>query len=309
MKDRPALAKVIRGDHQEAAQWQPPSVGVEADSRITDVAPEEIDFDQEHVEEQSLITAAQLEEVTQAAHEEGFEQGRKEGQEFGHQEGLEEGRQQIAEKLAVLESIVNVLDKPFETLDEQVESQIATLIVSMVRQLIRREIKMDPKHIIGVVREALSVLPVNARNIKVVLNPEDAEIIREAYAVTDSEQEWHIAEDPVLARGGCRVRTQYSQVDASLESRLNTLIAPLLLGNREEDSEDGPVEESADVNSDNSDNIQEVDADLASSQNVSDSTSEVDETDMSVGDDVVDENDSDDPLEGRRIEDQFDADT
>jgi len=44
----------------------------------------------------------------------------------------------------------------------------------MVRQLIRREVKLDPGQIVGVVREALGILPISARNIRVVLHPEDA---------------------------------------------------------------------------------------------------------------------------------------
>lgn len=235
--------KVIRPRSEDVAEWQPPRVRRIEDS-ITDVSPEEIGLTEQEVSEEPLITAAQLEDITQAAHEEGFEQGRKEGQEYGHKEGLEEVREQMQQKLAILDSILNTLDKPFERLDDQVENEVATLVASLVRQLIRREIKMDPKHIIGVVREALAALPVNSRNIKVLLNPEDAEVVREAYAVNDSEQEWTIAEDPVLKRGGCKVVTEYSQVDASLESRLNALIAPLLSGERAEDSDDAAVKPS-----------------------------------------------------------------
>ena len=56
-------------------------------------------------------------------------------------------------------------------------------------------------------------------------------------AITDirgkrAEVGWQLIEDPVINRGGCRVVTDTSQVDASLESRLASLIAPLLAGAR-----------------------------------------------------------------------------
>lgn len=183
----------------------------------------------------SLPTAAQLEQVQEQAKQEGFERGRTEGQAYGHREGLEEGRDALREKLAQLDALIAGLDKPFEELDDQVEQEIVTLVVNMVRQLVRREVKTDPGYIVGVVREALGILPVSARDIRVLLHPDDADLVREAYTVSDTEQKWRLVEDPVVQRGGCKVITDTSQIDATLNSRLNTLIAPLLAGEREED--------------------------------------------------------------------------
>ena len=148
--------------------------------------------------------------------------------------------------LGTLNGLLEKLDQPFDDLDDQVESEVVSLVISMVRQLVRREIRMDPKHVIGVVREALAILPVNSRNIRVILHPDDAELIREAYTMGDIDQKWQIVEDPVVQRGGCRVTTETSQVDATLESRLNTLIAPLLADERRrEASEDGDGDHAA----------------------------------------------------------------
>jgi flagellar assembly protein FliH len=189
----------------------------------------------------ALLTAAQLEELQRQAREEGFEQGRREGQEYGRREGLEEGRVALLEQLNRFEALMEALDQPFQQLDDAVERDIVTLVISMVRQLVRREIKMDPGHVVGVVREALGVLPVASRNIRVLLHPEDAALVREIYTLGDTEQKWQIVEDPVVARGGCRVLTETSRVDATLESRLNALIAPLLAGERTDDAEqEGP---------------------------------------------------------------------
>lgn len=179
-----------------------------------------------------LLTAAQLEEMTRQAHEEGYEQGRKEGFEYGHNEGLEEGRKDMQQRVARFDALIAKLEDPFDDLDQQVEQEVVTLVIAMVRQLVRREVKADPGQVIGVVREALGVLPVNARRIRVLLHPEDAELVREAYALGESDQKWQIVEDPVIQRGGCRIYTENSQIDATLESRLSSLIAPLLSSER-----------------------------------------------------------------------------
>jgi len=225
-KDRPPKISIIRGADGPVQAWRPPNMRDVRDPRRADdeAAP--------------LLTAGQLEQLQKQAHAEGFEQGRSEGLEYGHREALEEGRRHIAQRLGDFDRLLSALDRPFQQLDDQVENEVVTLVIAMVRQLVRREIRMDPGHVVGVVREALGVLPVASRSVRVLLNPEDAELVREIYSLGDSEQKWQIVEDPVIQRGGCKVVTETSQVDATLESRINALIAPLLAGERSHDGSD-----------------------------------------------------------------------
>jgi len=183
----------------------------------------------------SLLTADQLEQLQKEAYREGFEQGKKEGFEYGHKEALNEGREQIRESIRQFESLLDTLDRPLQQLDDQVERELVELVIAMVRQLVRREIKSDPGQIIGVVRESLAILPLSSRHIRVVLHPEDASLVREIFDLSDADLGWKIVEDPVLTRGGCRILTETSQVDATLESRLAAVIAPLLGGERGQD--------------------------------------------------------------------------
>lgn len=183
----------------------------------------------------SLLTADQLEQLQKQAYQEGYEQGSKAGFEYGHKEALSEGRSILEQKVQQVDQLLTTLDQPLKQLDEQMQHELIDLVISMVRQLVRREIKTDPAHIVGVVREALAILPVSSRNIRVILHPEDAALIREVYELSENELGWKVVEDPVLARGGCRVVTDTSQVDATLESRLATLIAPLLSAQRDQD--------------------------------------------------------------------------
>lgn len=223
-------SKVIPGKSGDAEvrQWKPPQVRP-AGGR--DVSTDEVAAG-------GLLTADQLDQLQKQAYEEGYEAGRKEGFDFGHREALEAGRKLMQERVSRLDSLLQTLDQPLKELDDQVERELLDLVVATVRQLVRREVRTDPNQIIGVLREALSILPVSARQIRVVLHPGDAELVRQVYDVGDKELGWKIIEDPVLARGGCRVVTDTSQVDATLESRLAALIAPLLGDQRQDEVDD-----------------------------------------------------------------------
>ena len=96
--------------------------------------------------------------------------------------------------------------------------------MTVVKQLFRREIKMEPTHVIGVVREAIQMLPAASRNVAVHLHPDDAELVRETLSSVDGERAWSIVEDPLISRGGCTVTTDSSQIDARAETRVNAIV-------------------------------------------------------------------------------------
>jgi flagellar assembly protein FliH len=176
------------------------------------------------------MTARQLEEMQEQARREGFEQGLEEGREAGSKE--------FVERVQRLDQLTAALDQPFKELDEAIEEQLAQLAMIVARQLIRRELKSDPEQVIGVVRDALAALPLAARNVRLSLHPEDAVLVREALSLQQGESSIQVVEDPVQTRGGCRVLTESSQIDATVESRLNAIISNTLGGLRSSDEDE-----------------------------------------------------------------------
>ena len=169
---------------------------------------------------QKMATVGGLVDLQAEAHKEAFDQGLAEGREAGHAE--------VRAQVERLAGMFYDLAKPFEVLDEEVERELLTLAMALARQIVRRELKTDPTQIIGIIREAIAALPVAAREVRVHLHPEDATVVRQHLAPTESERAWAIVEDPVMARGGCQITTTTSRIDARLESRLGAILSELL---------------------------------------------------------------------------------
>jgi flagellar assembly protein FliH len=165
-------------------------------------------------------TVGGLADLQAEAYREAFEQGLAEGREAG--------RAQVGAQIERLAGMFYDLAKPFEALDEQVEHELLSLALALARHIVRRELKTDPTQIIGIIREAIAALPVAAREVRVHLHPEDAVVVREHLAPTESERAWALIEDPVMARGGCQVTTQTSRIDMRLETRLGAILSELL---------------------------------------------------------------------------------
>ena len=169
---------------------------------------------------QNMPTVSGLVDLQAEAYQEAFEQGLAEGREAG--------RAQVRVQVEQLAGMFYDLAKPFEELDAEVERELLTLAMALARQIVRRELKADPTQIIGIIREAIAALPVAARDVRVHLHPEDAAVVRQNLAPTESERAWQIVEDPVMARGGCQVTTATSRVDARLETRLGAILSELM---------------------------------------------------------------------------------
>ena len=158
-----------------------------------------------------------------------------EAQARGHAAGLTAAQREINEKTAALEqrsrsllTALEALTRPLAQLDDQVHEQIALLAVRIARAVVRRELRTDPTQIIGIVRDTVALLPAATRGPRVLLHPEDAALVRERVVASGPEAAWSIVEDPMLARGDCRVHTDHAQVDARVETRLSEALTALL---------------------------------------------------------------------------------
>ncbi len=163
-----------------------------------------------------LLTARGLQELQKEAYDEAYQAGLKEGRKAGEEE--------IKKRGSRFDELLNALARPFDELDETVEKKLVELSMMVAKQLFRREISIDPGHVIGVVREAIQLLPLASRNIKVHLHPEDAKLVLEALSPADGERAWDIIEDPLASRGGCKVSTDNSHIDARAETRLLAVV-------------------------------------------------------------------------------------
>ncbi len=172
-----------------------------------------------------------LEEGAKKGFDQGFEQGETEGAKKGYDENLHLLQEQAAEFIKLLES----LSEPFKNLDEQIEKELVRLAIGIANQVIRREIKLDSGQIIAVIREAVNALPSAVQNITLHMHPEDAELVRTSLDLDDVSSPWKIIEEPLISRGGCKVLTENSTIDATIENRLASIVATIFGGEREED--------------------------------------------------------------------------
>ncbi len=236
-----SLSKLLRGDEADAmSRWELPHVDGQAETGTRTRQAEEA----EPAEEEATPrwpTAEELESIRQQAHDEGFAEGREAGHQEGHEKGYKAGekeakklQQEQKKRLQTLEALIDAQAEPLEQLDDEVQEQMVRLVLTLSRQVIRRELQTQPGEILPVIREAVALLPMSARDVRVHVHPDDHRFLNELLGEDESGRAWRLVDDPSLTRGGCVVQAERSRVDATLERRLAQL-ASQLLGGREDD--------------------------------------------------------------------------
>lgn len=174
--------------------------------------------------------ASKAEELRQA----GFQQG--------YEEGLALAKKELASQQTQLEETLQALAQPLERVNQEVEQELVELSLAVALQILRREITQDPKHVIGLIREAVNQLPAASRKIRIHLNPNDAQVVRDVLNQQDDSQHWQIKDDPTLPHGSCQVHSETSFLDAGIDALVNRLAVDMLGGHRTTDTNEADNE-------------------------------------------------------------------
>ncbi|WP_299489628.1 flagellar assembly protein FliH [uncultured Shewanella sp.] len=170
-------------------------------------------------------------EGVQKGHEAGFESGSEEGRQSGHAIGFNQGRiegqlkgkegidAQLNDLIAPLGALKSLLEEGHTQQINQQQNLILDLVRRVAQQVIRCELTLQPQQILSLIEETLAALPDRQSEVKIHLEPSAVEKLKELAA--DKVKDWVLIADPAITAGGCRIVSDKSDADASIETRLN----------------------------------------------------------------------------------------
>jgi len=170
-------------------------------------------------------TAEEIDDIEKAAYDEGYARGREEGMAQGYADGAGVVRDQASR----LRGLVTHMTRPLQALDSEVERMLIALALDVGRRLAQHALQLDPGLVSGIVAEAVGALAAPARDVRVHLHPDDAQLVKDTLTLPGEITDWRVIADPELMRGDCRIVTDTTQVDARLDTR-EAGIAKALLG-------------------------------------------------------------------------------
>jgi len=173
---------------------------------------------QEIIESAKNEALAQVDEITQQAHQEGFEAGRV--------EGFENITQELQDKIVAVD---NFAKSNFELKGNIIKSahlDIINLIVEISQKVCSKSLELDENILKDITLSAIQALK-DKENITIIVNPQMAEKI---YAISDELKEKitqlssiKIVEDNSVSPDGTIVESPLSRVDCRVKSQINEI--------------------------------------------------------------------------------------
>lgn len=210
------------------------------------------------------LTADDIEQMRQAAYDEGFAQGKEDGFSKGYNEGREQGQQdglsqglaegkkqglsegqaELTERLGQLTQLLDQLQQPLASIDAQVQQQLLQLSLAMAQAVINVEVNTNPKVILQAIAEATDALPLQSALLVIKLHPADLALVQQSYGEEElNKRQWQLRAEPLLQRGGCVVESSQSSVDRSLAQRVQSSLEHFIQLQQHSDSTDNAAED------------------------------------------------------------------
>lgn len=145
----------------------------------------------------------------------------------GYNAGYQEGRGKVDAELARLVQMMSALDGALQRLDEELSQSLLSLALDVSRQMLREALRVRPELVLPVIREAVNSLPQASQHPHLKLHPEDAALVRSLMADELNHFHWKLIEDSRVERGGCRVETMNSEIDATMGNRWERILVAL----------------------------------------------------------------------------------
>ena len=157
------------------------------------------------------------------AYEEGLANGHAAGHADGHAEALALGQAANALELAHLRALALEFGGALAEADQLIANEVLDLALQLAKGMLKAALPVKPELILPIVREAIEYLPVLQQPALLMLNPEDATVVRAGIGEELDKGGWRVVDDASVERGGCKIDTASNQIDAQTSSRWHRL--------------------------------------------------------------------------------------
>ncbi|MET3130578.1 flagellar assembly protein FliH [Oxalobacteraceae bacterium GrIS 1.11] len=162
-------------------------------------------------------------QAREQAHAEGLATGHAEGHADGRAEALALGAVASAVELEHVRSLAAAFGEALAEADQLIANEVLDLALQLAKGMLKNALQIKPELILPIVREAIEYLPVLQQPALLMLNPADAQVVREGIGEELDKGGWRVLEDASIERGGCKVDTASNQIDAQTSSRWQRL--------------------------------------------------------------------------------------
>lgn len=145
----------------------------------------------------------------------------------GYAEGLAAGRVEGELACGRMKQLAESFSATLDNLDFRLADMVLELALDVARQVVAGELAARPERILDVVNLALKQMAETSREARLLLNPDDAALVRPHLDQVLDKNRLRIVEDARIVRGGCLIETTQGDLDATLPARWRQVVQVL----------------------------------------------------------------------------------
>ncbi len=176
---------------------------------------------------EDTVVSEKIAQIFESVRKEGYTKGMQEGFAVGMAKAREYAEEDKQHFLNMMHSFRAALEKS----DEKIADDLLSLALDIAKSMLKQKLNVDPAMVLPIVRDAIHYLPHVQKPARILVNHEDAQLLRDYLSEELSTQQWLVQEDNNIERGGCLVETGANQIDATNEVRWKRLSDALAQNN------------------------------------------------------------------------------
>lgn len=145
----------------------------------------------------------------------------------GYADGLAAGRVEMDQAGRHMKQLAESFSATLDNLDFRLADMVLDLALDVARQVVTGELAVHPERILDVVNLALKQMAETSREARLLLNPDDAVLVRPHLDQVLDKNRLRIVEDARIERGGCLIETPQGDLDATLPARWRQVVQVL----------------------------------------------------------------------------------
>jgi flagellar assembly protein FliH len=142
-------------------------------------------------------------------------------------EGMAAGRVEGEQACGRMKQLAESFSSTLDNLDFRLADMVLELALDVARQVVAGELAARPERILDVVNLALKQMAETSREARLLLNPDDAALVRPHLEQVLDKNRLRIVEDVRIVRGGCLIETAQGDLDATLPARWRQVVQVL----------------------------------------------------------------------------------
>jgi len=181
----------------------------------------------EHWEVVELAASANAQVTTPVDTEAELARLREAARADGYAEGVAAGRVAGEQACGRMKQLAESFSSTLDNLDFRLADMVLELALDVARQVVAGELAARPERILDVVNLALKQMAETSREARLLLNPDDAVLVRPHLDQVLDKNRLRIVEDVRIVRGGCLIETSQGDLDGTLPARWRQVVQVL----------------------------------------------------------------------------------